>query len=111
MVRSLLTFGHTPVYFRSVIVKGFSMARAATLPQREGATSLLWDCSSANHSPKIPDMLHEMPEHRNPDLGVRRLPECDWIGMAGRGREGKVSPRKLGLQGCELRDKTAGLLE
>lgn len=30
------------------------------------------------------------------------------MGIAGRGREGKVSPSKLGLQGCKLRDKTAG---
>lgn len=44
---------------------------------------------------------------RNPDYGVRRLPECDWMGkgMAGRGREGKVFSSELELQGCELRDR------
>lgn len=60
---NLLAFGHTSVYFKSVIGEGFSMARAATLPHRKGATSLLWDCSSAYHSPKIPEVLHVKPEH------------------------------------------------
>lgn len=108
---NLLTFEHTPVYFRSVIGEGFSMARAATLPQRKGATSLLWDCTvltTAPRSQRCSMQCQSTQLCRNPDCGARRLSGCDWMGTAGRGREGKVSPSKLGLEKCELRDKTAG---
>lgn len=64
LVRRLLSFEHTPLYLRSAMGAGLSVARAEALLQREGTASLLWERHSAAHSPDIPELPGAMPEHK-----------------------------------------------